>query len=439
MVDNHGTMANEAVQFCSELIRIDSTNTGDPATMGDGESRCAGYIRTLLEDAGLATEWHERAPGRGNLLLRLRGSNPGLPALLVHGHTDVVAASTDDWSVDPFSGLIRDGFVWGRGAVDMKDMLAMTVAALRQMARDSFTPQRDIVVAFVADEEVDGGYGAQFLVDEHPELFRGVSEAIGEIGGFSLELDPDRRLYLLGTAEKGVAWATLSAAGTTGHGSIVPNAGNAVAQLAQAVARIAAHEWPIVWSDSITALVDALGQAIGRPLDTARIEEELDALGPLAAMLRPGLRTTTAPTQLHAGYQTNVVPGIATATVDCRIAPGADDQFKAQFMELVGPDIDVSWEEARSLEAPASAGILAGMQAAITAVDPGGTGIPFVISGATDAKAFTRLGIHCYGFSPLRLPKGFDFAAMFHGIDERVPVEALRAGTRILHRFLTSQ
>ncbi|WP_427015379.1 M20/M25/M40 family metallo-hydrolase [Pseudarthrobacter sp. P1] len=439
MVDNHSPMAEEAVEFCSDLIRIDSTNTGDPATTGDGESRCADYIRALLEDAGLATEWYEKAPGRGNLVLRIRGSNPALPALLVHGHTDVVAATTGGWTVDPFAGLIKDGCVWGRGAVDMKDMLAMTVATLRQMARDSFTPQRDIVVAFVADEEVDGGHGAQFLVDEHPELFRGVSEAIGEIGGFSLELDPDRRLYLLGTAEKGVAWATLSAAGTTGHGSIVPNAENAVARLAQAVARIAAHEWPIVWSESITALVDALGDAIGRPLDTSRIEAELDALGPLAAMLLPGLRTTTAPTQFQAGYKTNVVPGGATATVDCRIAPGADEAFKAAFLQLVGPGIDVAWEEAPSLEAPANAGILAGMRAAIAAVDPGGTGIPFVISGATDAKAFTRLGIHCYGFSPLRLPAGYDFAAMFHGIDERVPLDALRAGTRILHRFLTSQ
>jgi acetylornithine deacetylase/succinyl-diaminopimelate desuccinylase-like protein len=437
--EQHEAMAAEAVEFCRQLIRIDSTNTGDPATTGDGESRCATYIRSLLAETGLECHWLEKVAGRGNLVVRMEGSDPAAPALLVHGHTDVVPADVADWTVDPFSGEVKDGFIWGRGAVDMKDMVAMTVAAVRQLRREGFVPQRDIVFAFVADEEIAGEFGAGFLVDEHPELFRGVTEAIGEIGGISLQLREDLRVYLLGVAEKGVAWATLTARGTTGHSSIVPNEANAVARLSAALARISSHEWPLVLGSSASALVEQLGEALGRPLDVERLDDELASLGPLAAMLRPGLRTSTAPTQFHAGYKTNVVPGTATATVDCRIAPGTDDEFKEQFLALLGPGIDVAWEEGRSLEAPARGALLDAMRAAITAVDPAGRGVPFVISGATDAKAFSRLGISCYGFSPLRLPENFDFAGMFHGIDERVPVTALQAGTRILHRFLAAQ
>jgi acetylornithine deacetylase/succinyl-diaminopimelate desuccinylase-like protein len=437
--EQHDAMAAEAVEFCSTLIRIDSTNTGDPATTGDGESRCAEYVQSLLADFGLEGQLLEKAPGRGNLVVRMKGSDPEAPALLVHGHTDVVPAHVADWTVDPFSGEVKDGFVWGRGAVDMKDMVAMTVAAVRQLRRENFVPQRDIVFAFVADEEIAGEFGAQFLVDEHPGLFHGVTEAIGEIGGFSLQLRDELRLYLLGVAEKGVAWATLTAHGTTGHGSIVPNESNAVARLSSALGRISEHKWPVVQSASLSALVEQLGEALGRPLDSERLDDELASLGLLAAMLLPGLRTSAVPTQFHAGYKTNVVPGTATATVDCRIAPGTDDEFKAQFMELLGPGIEVSWEEGRSLESPARGTLLDAMQAAITAVDPGGKALPFVMSGATDAKAFSQLGIHCYGFSPLRLPEGFDFAGMFHGIDERVPVTAIHAGTRILHRFLSAQ
>lgn len=432
-------MAAEAVEFCSALIHIDSTNTGDPATTGDGESRCAEYIQSLLAEFGLDGELLEKTAGRGNLVVRMKGSDPDAPALLVHGHTDVVPANRADWTMDPFSGEVKDGFVWGRGAVDMKDMVAMTVAAVRQLRREEFVPQRVIVFAFVADEEIAGEFGAQFLADEHPDLFHGVTDAIGEIGGFSLQVRDDLRLYLLGVAEKGVAWATLTAHGTTGHGSIVPNESNAVARLSSALTRISEHNWPVVRSSSLTALVKQLGEVLGRPLDIERLDDELASLGLLATMLLPGLRTSTVPTQFLAGYKTNVVPGTATATIDCRIAPGTEDEFKKQFMDLLGPGIEVSWQEGRSLEAPAHGALLETMQKAITAVDPTGKALPFAMSGATDAKAFSQLGINCYGFSPLRLPEGFDFAGMFHGIDERVPVTAVHAGTRILHRFLASQ
>jgi acetylornithine deacetylase/succinyl-diaminopimelate desuccinylase-like protein len=440
--DDLAQMTEEAVQFCAELIRIDSTNTGDPATIGSGETRCALYIRKRLEEVGYTTEWYERAEGRGNLVLRITGANVALPGLLVHGHTDVVPAERSDWSVDPFAGEIRDGFIWGRGAVDMKDMLAMTLATLRQFKRDGFQPQRDLVITFVADEEVDGSHGMDFLVTKHPEIFTGVTEAIGELGGFSVELSESLRLYLVGIAEKGVAWATLTATGTTGHGSIVPNSHNAVAHLAAALGRIAAYEWPIVWGEAVTAFVDGLERALvdhlGRGLDRDDIERELDVLGHLSGMLGASLKTTTAPTQMRAGYKTNIVPGEAVATVDCRVAAGTEPEFKAIFASLVGEGISIEWIEAPSVEAAAGAPIMALMQRAISAEDNAGTVVPYVSGGATDAKSLTKLGIDCYGFSPLRLPPNYVFSEMFHGIDERVPVDAVRAGSRILHSFLTS-
>lgn len=429
-------MQDEAVRFCAELIRIDSTNTGDPATTGDGESRCASLIESWL--APHPGTRLERAPGRANLVVRIPGRRPELPALLVHAHTDVVPADPARWSVDPFAGEIRDGCVWGRGAVDMKDMIGMLVAAVRQLDREGHRPKRDIVLAFVADEEVEGSYGMGYLVDEHPEVFAGVSEAIGEVGGFSVTV-PRGRAYTIGIAEKGIAWATLRARGTEGHGSMVPNRENAVARLVAALARIAAHEWPVSLDRTATSVLGALERLLGRELDPEHLEEALAPLGPVAAMFSNAFQTTSAPTQLRAGSKTNTVPGEAVATVDCRIAPGRDAEFRRVFAELVGPGIDVEWETGPSVSAPFDAPLVADMRRAVEAVDPGAMTLPFTTGGATDAKSLSRLGITCYGFAPLRLPEAFDFPGSFHGIDERVPVEALRAGSMILREFLRAQ
>ena len=352
MAEGFALMQEEAVRFCAELIRIDSTNTGDPATIGNGETRCAELIREWL--AEYPSEWFERAPGRGNLLVHIPGSDPTLPRLVIHAHTDVVPADPALWSADPFGGELRDGCVWGRGAVDMKDMIGMLVAAVRQLSREGARPRRGIMLAFVADEEVDGSYGMGFLVDEHPEVFAGATEAIGEVGGFSVPT-PAGDAYTIGIAEKGIAWATLRATGTEGHGSMVPNSEGAPARLVAALQRLSEHEWPEELDDTANAVLAGLGRVLGVRLDPREQESfaaALAPLGPVAGMFANAFRTTAAITQLRAGSKTNTVPGDAVATVDCRIAPGRDAEFRRVFDELVGPDIEVTWETGQSVAAP---------------------------------------------------------------------------------------
>src|SRR6476469_5114802 len=240
----------EVVQLCSELIRIESVNTGDPDTIGDGEARAARYIQQKLEEVGYQTTYVEAVEGRGNVFCRLAGADPARGALLVHGHVDVVPANAAEWTVDPFSGAIRDGYVWGRGEVDMKDMVAMTLAVARDLKRRGVVPPRDLVFSFMADEEAGGFFGAYWLVQNHAELFAGVTEAISEVGGFSVTFGDDQRAYPVAAAEKGVAWATLTASGRAGHGSMVAE-DNAVTRVAAAVARLGAYEFPITRTPTV--------------------------------------------------------------------------------------------------------------------------------------------------------------------------------------------
>lgn len=428
----------EAVEFTAQLIRIDSTNTGDPATIGHGESQCARLIQHTLSEIGLHGEWRERTPGRGNVVFRIAGSHPDLPALLFHAHTDTVPADPAHWAANPWSGEIRDGELWGRGAVDMKNMIGMLLAALRALRAEGWQPRRDIVLAFVADEEVDSADGMSFLVEQHPELFAGVTEAIGEVGGFSFE-PPAGRSYAIGIGEKAVAWATLRAAGTEGHGSLVPNTENAVALLTSALARIAAHPWPVADDAATAAVLRHLSDALRTEVSAHTVAEQMAPLGPIAQMFSSAFRTSAALTQVRAGSKTNTVPGSAVATVDCRIAPGFEREFHRTFAELVGPGIEVTWDEAPSATAPSDTPLTQAIGLAVTRIDPEASTIPFVTGGATDAKALIRLGIACYGFVPLRLPPAFDFPGMFHGIDERVPVSALETGAEILRELLRSQ
>ncbi|QIM15986.1 M20/M25/M40 family metallo-hydrolase [Leucobacter insecticola] len=436
--DPLGTLRRESAEITAALIQIDSTNTGDPATISDGESRCAELIRELLSEAGYEGQWCERTPGRGNLVVRIAGTDPAAPALLIHAHTDVVPADPALWRADPFGGEIIDGELWGRGAVDMKNMIGMLLAAIRSLGIEGWQPRRDIVLAFVADEEVEGADGMAYLVAEHPELFRGVTEAIGEVGGFSFEA-PTGRNYAIGIGEKGVAWATLRARGVEGHGSLIPNSKSALARLTAALARITAHSWPLANDPATDTVLTHLGDALGSSVSAQSIEQDLVPLGPVAPMFSSAFRTSSALTQVHAGSKTNTVPGIAMATVDCRIAPGYETEFHRVFAELVGPDVEVSWESAPSVTAEYDTELVAAVCRAITAVDPGARAIPFVTGGATDAKALSRRGIRCYGFVPLCLPAGFNFPGMFHGIDERVPVASLETGAVILRELLLSQ
>jgi acetylornithine deacetylase/succinyl-diaminopimelate desuccinylase-like protein len=425
----------EVVRLCSELIQIDSVNTGDPATIGDGETRAARYVQSKLAEVGYETVFYESVPGRGNVVCRLAGADPDRGALLIHGHLDVVPANAADWTVDPFSGAVRDGYVWGRGAVDMKDMVAMTLALARDYRRRGVIPPRDLIFAFVADEEAGGYFGARWLVAHHPELFAGATEAISEVGGFSITLDSTRRAYLVAAAEKGIAWATLRATGTAGHGSMI-NDDNPVTRIAAAVGKLGTHVFPITRTATVDAFLAHVTELTGLDFPDEDLEGAIAKLGPIARLVMATLRNTANPTMLTAGYKMNVIPGEARATVDCRILPGSEDTFREQIAELVGDGITIEWVWQPPLEVPFEGPLVEAMTAALTAEDEGAHAVPYMLSGGTDNKVFAQLGINGYGFSPLRLPPELDFTSLFHGVDERVPVDALTFGVRVLDRLL---
>jgi acetylornithine deacetylase/succinyl-diaminopimelate desuccinylase-like protein len=436
--------SDDVVEVVSRLIRFDTTNTGEPETTR-GEAECAQWVSEQLAQVGYSPQYVESgAPGRGNVIARLQGADSSRGALLIHGHLDVVPAEPAEWSVHPFSGAVKDGFVWGRGAVDMKDMVGMMIVVARQLKQAGIVPPRDLVFAFVADEEHGGSYGAQWLVDNRPELFEGVTEAIGEVGGFSLTVPSrdggERRLYLIETAEKGLSWMRLTARGRAGHGSMVHDH-NAVTAVAEAVARLGRHQFPLVLTDTVAQFLSAVGDETGLTFDigSGDLAGVIDKLGPMARMLKAVLHDTANPTMLKAGYKANVVPAAAEAVVDCRILPGRKAAFEAEVDELLGPDVTREWiKDFSSYETSFDGDLVDAMNAAVLALDPDGRTVPYMLSGGTDAKAFARLGIRCFGFSPLRLPPDLDFTALFHGVDERVPVDALRFGTDVLAHFLTN-
>ncbi|CAM3759146.1 M20/M25/M40 family metallo-hydrolase [Occultella aeris] len=426
----------DAVAICRALIRIDSSNYGDGT--GPGEREAAEYVMGLLTEVGYDPEYFESADRRGNVVLRIPGTDPTRPALVVHGHTDVVPAQAADWKMDPFGGEEMDGMIWGRGAVDMKDMDAMILAVLRDMRRSGWQPPRDLVVAFFADEEAGGTYGARYAVDHRPELFEGATEAISEVGGYSVEVN-GRRAYLLQTAEKGLAWLKLIADGTAGHGSQL-NTDNAVTRLAGAVARIGAHSFGRSLTPTVHALLDGVAELTGTsfdPQDAGSVDALVAALGPASKFVGATLATNANPTQLGAGYKANVIPGSAEAVIDVRFLPGQEEATMATLAELAGPG--VRFEDVQrniALEVPFTGDLVDAMVAALDTEDPGAVVLPYMLSGGTDNKSLARLGITGYGFAPLLLPPELDFAGMFHGVDERVPVSSVQFGVRVLSRFL---
>lgn len=426
----------EVVSLVSQLIRFDTSNTGDLATT-KGEKECAEWVAQQLAEVGYEPEYIESgAPGRGNVFVRLRGADSSRGALLVHGHLDVVPAEPSDWSVHPFSGAVQDGYVWGRGAVDMKDMDGMMLALARQYKAEGYVPPRDLVFAWVADEEAAGHYGAQWLVDNRPDLFEGVTEGVGEVGGFSLTVPSkdggEKRLYLVETAEKALGWMRLTATAKAGHGSFL-HEDNAVTILSEAVARIGRHEFPVVLTETLEQFLAAVSEETGLPANNELIAK----LGSIGRIVGATVRDTANPTMLSAGYKANVIPQSAHATVDCRWLPGRKDIFLAEIDRLLGPDVQREWiAELDDYETTFDGHLVDAMNAAILAEDPTARTVPYMLSGGTDAKAFKKLGIRCFGFAPLKLPADLDFAALFHGVDERVPVDALKFGTRVLDHFL---
>ena len=448
-------LETEALEFIRELIRIDSVNTGVPDEIGDGETRAARWVQERLAEAGIASELFESRPGRGSLVARIPGSDPDAGALLVHAHLDVVPVEEKDWTHPPFGADIDDGYLYGRGAVDMKNYAGTILAVARHFAREGIVPRRDLVLAFLADEESGGVWGAGWLVEHRPDLFAGVTEALSEVGGFSVPLTADgtdttltadttdttatpddRRAYLVATSEKGVAWATLRARGHAAHGSR-PTDDNSVVRLAAAVAAVGAHRFPVVRTPALQRFLDVFGEARGLAFTDESLDADLESLGFIASLVGATTRNTATPTVLSAGHKTNIIPAEATARLDIRILPGQDDALRTGLRELVSDDVGI--REGRwwpATEAPLDAPIVDVLQQAISADDPEGLVVPYLLPASTDNKHFARLGIAGYGFVPLRVPREFDVFAQFHAADERIPVDALLFSARVTEQIL---
>ena len=420
------------VDLCRDLIRYESTNPGN------GERDIAEHVAGLLTDAGLTPHVSETDPGRTSIVTRVEGADRDRPALLVHGHLDVVPVQADDWTYPPFAGEIVDGTLWGRGAVDMKDMVAMTLAVAGAWHETGTKPPRDVVLAFTADEEAGGTKGAGDLVRNHAEHFEGVTEAVGEVGGFSVTVNDDLRLYLVQTAEKGIEWLRLTANARAGHGSMI-HPDNAVTQLAHAISSIGGYEHPVSLTSTARRFLEEITDALDLPLDLDDPDTAMAKLGAISRMVGASVRNTSNPTMLAAGYKVNVIPGRAVGQVDCRFLPDQGDQLLAKVRELAGPSIEVDeLHHDIAVETPFEGDLVAAMGAALKSEDPQSRTVPYLMSGGTDAKHFSTLGVRCFGFAPLLLPPDLDFSALFHGVDERVPTAALEFGATVFSRFLAA-
>jgi len=426
------TIEDEVVSICQELIRIPSVNFGE----GKGDEKAvAEYVVKSLAEVGITAEIYESAPNRCNVIARIKGSDMSRPGLVVHGHLDVVPANADDWSVDPFSAEIRDGMIWGRGAVDMKNVDAMILAIVRNWARTNFTPTRDIVLAFFADEEAGMTFGSRWMTANHPEVFAGCTEAISEVGGFSVTVGDGKRLYFIEAAQKGIHWMRLTSRGRAGHGSMM-NDDNALTAITEAVAKIGRYQWPQRYTKTVKVLFKKIAEATGKPFDVEDLRPLLKEIGPTERMIGATLQNTANPTMLEAGYKANVIPGSASAVIDGRFLPGYEDELNQTIRSIIGTDIEIETiSRDIALEVDFEGDLVDAMCSSITKFDPAGIPVPYLMSGGTDNKALSELGIVGYGFSPLQLPADLDFMALFHGVDERVPISGLHFGVNVLKEF----
>ena len=424
---------SDAISICQTLIRIPSVNFGEGK--GD-EAAVAAKVVDLLKEVGISSRIYESAAGRCNVIAHIKGQDESRSGLVVHGHLDVVPANAEDWSVEPFSAQIKEGMIWGRGAIDMKNMDAMIIAIFRMWARKGIKPPRNIVLAFFADEEAGSLFGSRWMVANHPEVFAGCTEAISEVGGFSVTVAGGKRLYFIEAAQKGIHWIKLSASGRAGHGSMM-NPENALTRISEAVSKIGNYEWPQRYTKTVKILFKKIAEVTGKKYDERDLRPLLDEIGPMARMIGATLQNTANPTMLDAGYKANVIPQSANAVIDGRFLPELESELNETIRQIIGPDISIETiTHDIALETDFDGDLVEAMNQSILRFDSEGIPVPYLMSGGTDNKALSELGIIGYGFSPLQLPPDLDFMALFHGVDERVPIEGIKFGVNVLEDFL---
>ena len=433
-MNNSVNLEERVVKYCQDLILIDTTNFGNNES--NGESKAAEYIGEILKSLNIEYQILGPDAKRSSIIARVAGSDNSLPGIVLHGHLDVVPVEVDKWSKPAFEAIIDQDMIWGRGAVDMKNGNAMILASLFELVKSGWRPKRSITLVFFADEEAGGQLGSHFVTKKCPEYFENCTEAVGEVGGFSHTLSNGVRLYLIETAQKGIAWMKLSAQGNAGHGSMINNE-NAISKLSKAITNLGNHKFPVTIKDSVRALLEETASAHGTKFDEKDPEKIVALLGTLTKLVSATLANTANPTMLNAGYKVNVIPGEAVAHVDGRFLPGNSDTFLADIRKIVGDEISVEAETFDvALEAPFDTNIVNLMTESLAAEDPAARVVPYMLSGGTDAKALSKFGIKGYGFTPLLLPNDLDFTSLFHGHDERVPISSLKFGARTMHRFI---
>jgi len=424
------------VTILKKLIRFDTTNPPG------NERECIAWINNLLKESGIQTQTFAKPPERPNLLARLPGRGEAAP-LLLYGHVDVVTTENQQWQHPPFEAEEADGFIWGRGAIDMKGGVAMMLAALLRAKAEGLDLPGDVVFAAVSDEENGGEFGARFLVEEHPEHFKDIRYAFGEFGGFTMTI-ADKRFYPIMVAEKQMCWMKATLRGPGGHGSM-PVRGGAMARLAEFLKRLDERNLPVHVTPvaqqmigSIAANLGGLkGMLLGQLINPTMTDFMLNLLGDSGRTFGPLLHNTASPTMLQGSSKINVIPGEVSVGIDGRLLPGfGPDEMLAEMRQLTGPEVDI--EIARYEEGPAEPdmGLFDTLADVLREADPEAIPIPLLLSGVTDGRFFSRLGIQTYGFTPLRLNADFNFMGCVHAADERVPVEAVEFGAEAIYQAL---
>lgn len=426
----------QPAELLQRLIRFDTTNP--PGNEGE----CIGYIQSLLNAAGVETQIFAQTPERPNLIARLAGQGNAAP-LLLYGHVDVVTTAHQSWRYPPFDATLADGYIWGRGALDMKGGVAMLLAAfLRAKAAGAALPG-DVVLAILADEEASGAFGARYLVEQHAPLFAGIRYAIGEFGGFALHIG-GRRFYPIMVAEKQMCAIRAIVRGPGGHGSL-PLHGGAMAQLGRLLQRLERRRLPVHITPVARHMFEAIAAALPLPtsaiirqlLNPARTDAVLRLLGPRGQVFDPLLHNTVNPTIVRGGDKINVIPSEIVLELDGRLLPGyGPADMLAELRAIAGRAVELEVSLYEPGPAAPDLGLFGTLADILRAADPTGTPVPLLLSGVTDGRFFARLGIQTYGFLPMNLPPDFNFAQTLHAADERIPVAALDFGTNAISAAL---